>query len=272
MSDLDLGIIDRRTVIVAIIIFVLAGLLVQYQIPVNTGDFIQLFIDIALLVGYVYLARSVFRLPLYLVLALPSAISFGRIVSDGLLAPHIAPDSSTSQPQPTKPSTSKVRAPVRILTWFLTGVVALVVLPFLLVSFKEFRLSNIRVSFGKGKYLWVTLVLGIIDRLALVAIIFLAAHPVYRTQAQWLGVCGLILMLVVYVIGGSFTYIVRDELDPKKNDTESKEVSVSSSIYDPVFVKIVTESTKYPGIPDPVKVEVANDYRQPVKVEVVNLH
>lgn len=70
MSDLDVGIVDRRTVIVAIVVFILAGVFFHYPVPVRTSELILIITDIAFLTGYVYLARTIMRAPVAILLSI----------------------------------------------------------------------------------------------------------------------------------------------------------------------------------------------------------
>jgi hypothetical protein len=52
MTDIGFGLIDRRTVLVVLISWVLAQVLFGLQLPVNTSSISGLFIDLVLLTGY----------------------------------------------------------------------------------------------------------------------------------------------------------------------------------------------------------------------------
>jgi len=82
MKDLGFGVIDRHTIVGALFTMVIAQVLLGFRIPVDTSSADQLFIDLIILTGYIYIALSIFRLPI----AIPASLTITRI---HLLRPFI---------------------------------------------------------------------------------------------------------------------------------------------------------------------------------------
>ncbi len=69
MTDIGFGLLDRRTVITVLFTLVLMQLLFGLQIPVDIKNVVQLFIDLVVLTGYIYLARTIYRIPVAAIVA-----------------------------------------------------------------------------------------------------------------------------------------------------------------------------------------------------------
>ena len=80
MTDIGFGLIDRRTVVVVLFSMVLFQVLWSNQFPIDTTSVSHIFLDLVFLTGYLYLARSIYRLPAALVLSILLIPSFFKDV------------------------------------------------------------------------------------------------------------------------------------------------------------------------------------------------
>lgn len=173
MKDLGFGLVEQRTVIVVLMTATL-GSLFGLNFPLNTDNILRAFIDLVYLTGYLYLARSIIRFPIAFGIGIRNAIRRQRQV----LSRYENIDTDV-----------KIRG-----KW---------------VSLERpliFLVSLTDQNIWKG---W----LGFVDRLALIGITVIVTLP---TIGQLLmatgGTIGIALMLLIYLIVGSFSFVVEDAL------------------------------------------------------------
>ena len=235
MKDIGLGILDPYTVVIVLVTLVLANVLFGYQIPIDTTTAPQLFISLVVFTGYIYLARSVVRLPI-------AAIKSWIITKDRL-----------------QKTLLEVRKYYRNDSWllrFFIPVFAIIVaapIAFLmyLTSFAEkdfdekFPSKKIKSISENG---WIQYALGFLDRISVVLITLGAVIPAFQVSARNIGVLGIVFMVGVFFIKGSFVALIEDGLvkivqkvDEKETQNDKKDSVQESEDY------MLLDTNYYPG-------------------------
>ena len=215
MKDIGLGILDRYTVLITIIVLALANSVFGLPLPLDASDATQLILSLVIFTGYLYLARTLVRLPV----ALFSAVVTAREL-------HPAP-SFHLQPF------SGLRAWFKDLleevayffgSWFkilrsLSVYTINFSAPQLEDAVRSKRLERIK------QIQWLIHLLAVVDRLSVVLIAALAVYPATRPWAQILGIYGAALLLVLFLLRGNFSALLEDELarDLQKKGQEEKQ-------------------------------------------------
>jgi len=181
MTDLGFGLVDRRTIIAVLVTLVLCNLLFGFAFPLNTTNVLDLFLDLAFFTGYLYVTRTVFRLPIAISLAFKSAWKRRQYYSYAI----------------------QYRGSIK--EWWTR----------LKKILPEYFLAELL-----DQKIWRGL-LGFLDRLVLLGITVLATIPNYGiVTVRTIGAIGLGCMLVVYLFGGSFTFMLKDALQKAEEDKE----------------------------------------------------
>lgn len=192
MKDMGLGVLDPHTVVIVLITLVLAQVLFGYPIPVDGSSALQLFISLVLLTGYLYAARSLFRLPLAAIQAAMLVHQMWSLRGD------------------FKSGASGVRRVWRLLvsTFGLIRRLPLV-LGYWLLSILDFsgQQANLVTSSLVLRYVLVAL-----DRLGLVLITALVVLPAFQPYFQPVAVAGLGVMLFLFILKGNFSALLVDGL------------------------------------------------------------
>lgn len=205
MTDLGFGLVDRRSVIVVLFVLGVSHLFLGNQIPIDTSDAVTAFLSLIVLTGFIYAFRSLLRIGItlcYAVIRLPFDIYQGFKEKDsrqrGLRGFIIVTLSA-------------------IKNSFMMGFVV----PLFFIRDWKFRYrmrgySRTELMFG---------FLGIIDRLLLVVIAYAATDIKYLNQVQVFGLIGVALMIFIYIISGSFSFVINDamrqaELEQEKQHEE----------------------------------------------------
>ena len=238
MKDIGLGILDPYTVVIVLVTLVLAQVLLGYPVPLDTTNATSLFISLVLFTGYIYAARSLVRLPFVAVYA--------------MLYLH---DLNTSFLAPFKPLERGWWRAFRV--FFANLFFSIVYLPVLLLYVLVFALNFASTSpkplkpYGKLKpllensKLQTTLIL--FDRLSVAFIALVAVLPAARALVPLAGVAGLVFMLFVYVLKGSFAALIADALE-KGTETQPGEGEVAEIVTEPMPVGADAHVTRLDGI------------------------
>lgn len=286
MSDIGFGLIDRRTVITVLFTIVLANLLFGMEIPIDTATVGSLFIGLVILTGYLYLVRSAFRLPVALVGSI--MIIVDTLTSQDETPAKQEPDEEITDQEPDEEITDQEAVEkankkdrVRKLKWIL-------LLPFRWIFYILFFISwflSLIFSFGEWNasendnpfihlieekrwqyskqhkwndegfklskyYRSANNILGVLDRLGVIAFSFLAAMPFFRAYLGVMGIIGLILMVLAFTFRGNFTGLVKDFIS-KEEEEKNKEkhetttpVEVKNTSTSPLHV-VIDEKPKY---------------------------
>ena len=204
MKDIGLGVLDPYTVVIVLITLVLAQVLFGYPIPLDTTNATSLFISLVIFTGYIYAARSLVRLP---VLGTKAAL---YIEDQFQLLEALKPFGRWFQ---------YLRSLFKNIFGFLGSMWLLPVYWLMLVmDFSGNSYKSLR-SYGKLKPLLenarLRLVLNLLDRLSVILIAILAVLPGFRGYLNWIGIAGIIFMLLIFVLKGNFTALISDELEKK---------------------------------------------------------
>ena len=203
MGDLGFGIVDRRSVLVVLFILGLSKLLLGYEIPIDTSNFLTAFIGLLVLTGFIYATRSIMRL------ALTLCVFIIRIPYD-FVVDFINRD-------------NKMRGLRGLIIIFFKALKDSFLLGFYYPSFwlKEWkfgyyyydrRYHGLNIQLG---------VLGAIDRIFLIGIAFSTTVPSLANELRIVGFWGILAMLFVYVITGTFSFILDDAI--LKGELQQKE-------------------------------------------------
>ncbi len=193
MGDLGFGIVDRRSVLVVLFILGLSKLLLGYDIPIDTTNFLTAFIGLLVLTGFIYATRSIMRLALTLcvfIIRIPYDFVVGITHRD-----------------------KKMRGLRGVILITLQSLKESFLLGFFYPSFilkewkfQEFyydRYRSLKIQFG---------VLGAIDRIFLIGIAFSTTVPSLALKIRTVGLWGIFIMLFVYIITGTFSFILDDAI------------------------------------------------------------
>ncbi|MHA1558442.1 MAG: hypothetical protein ACTSXG_01350 [Alphaproteobacteria bacterium] len=201
MKDIGLGVLDPYTIIIALITLVLSQILFGNEIPLDTSNAIQLFVSLAIFTGYLYLARSLFRLPV-------AAIRAWIITFEENHIEYITP-----RWHGFKGFLWIIRDTILFLLW----------VPPLLILFliHVFNFSNADFNIPHPskrlkKYYennWLRFFLKFTDRIGIVLITLIATFPYMQRSVQVLGIVGLEVMVFVFMLKGNFSAIIKDNLN-----------------------------------------------------------
>ena len=206
MKDIGLGILDPYTVTIALITLVLSQVLFGNEIPLSTTDVLQLFISLVIFTGYLYVSRSLLRLPI------------AAIWAWGVLA-----ESGTSY-YLAVPRWHGLR---NILHTIKDIVLLLLRIPVVLVFFL-FAISNFSsLDFNYQEKKWSSALLMLIERVGLIIIAFVATLPNMQNSVQVLGSAGLVIMVFVFMLKGNFSALIKDNLN-KVLDKKQKDKNKNS--------------------------------------------
>lgn len=217
MKDIGLGILDRYTVLITIIVLALANSAFGLSLPLDTSNATQLILSLVIFTGYLYLARTLVRLPV----ALFSAIVAVRELHKG---PSFYLRSSGGLHPWFKNLLEEVV--YFFVSWF-------IILKFIAVHTINFSAPQLDIAV-RSKRLekikqnrWVINLLAVFDRLSVVFIATLAMYDVTRPWVQILGVYGAALLLVLFLFRGNFSALLEDELarDMQKAEKDEEQPS-----------------------------------------------
>ncbi len=226
MTDLGFGLADRRSVLIVLFTLVFSNFVFGNPIPVDMTNAATAFIGLIILTGFVYFARNILRLILALIYSV-LRIPFDQYSSFKKWRQELEWGRGPSGLRGIITTFYKA-----ILNSFLVGFSE----PSFFVRNWKFRYSHYDRSFGLG-------VLGLLDRVLLVGIAFAATMPSLTGTVQNLGLLGIGLLLLVYVVSGKFTLIVYDALHRAELEREAEHSSLVSAARNPNFPsKIYTES------------------------------
>jgi hypothetical protein len=220
MKDIGFGTLDHRTVITVLFTLVLMQLLFGLQIPVDMKNIVQLFIDLVVLTGYIYLARTIYRLPV--------AILISSMIGIGALS-EIFEGRKEAQNNPKIDSNSGVVNKHKTFSsWLLFLVFApiafLVILLIQTFTFGELVADReIQKTMPKKLFYFyhdhfklLNAIFGILDRTGVVFIAVIATIPNFSNYVKVIGIGGVVAMIVLYVLRGDFTALMKDITEKKE--------------------------------------------------------
>jgi len=261
MPDIGFGLIDRRTVIIVLLSLALAHIVWGFEIPIHLDNTQQLFTELALLTGYIYLGRTLYRLPVAVIFSFRIAMfdvlsnktqtREEQIAESEEIARHAKMFFAGQTPSGRERFQAFIRNTIRYVLHMPAGLLRT---PRFLMGFG--RLDS-RHFILEGLWGFLIYVLIRLDRAGLVVISLLATVPNLRPTVDYVGSIGLGVMVIIFILKGTFTAVVRDPLEKQEELTESK-VVVDNSANDPLYVKLVVGDLDM--LNKPLRVDVTNSY------------
>lgn len=221
MTDLGFGFVDRRSVLVILFSLGISYLVFGNSIPINTSNAITAFLSLVVITGFIYAARSVLRLILaVLSTLLLIVVDFSRVLYNNIRA-----NRSRDQHRSAIGEVKEV-----VVQDFLRGFLR----PILRNRDWNFiQREGFHQPWYPGLYISSGLVpdvrfdpllgiLGIIDRAFLIAIsIGITLEPISQ-RLQALGLLGVIVLLVVWILTGTFTLVIDDATHKAERDRQKE--------------------------------------------------
>ena len=213
MTDLGFGLADRRTVVVILFSLVIFHFIFGNPIPIDTTSASSLFVSLILFTGYIFSTRILSR---FLIAFIFTIIGFPNSVFKGWRNPL-----KTNNRDRLKNIGQEVRGVFRERLY--TPL-------FSRVDWKWTRIEFLRDEYRDGgfkdqiKIHWQPALglLGLIDRVCLVGLCYVSTLSSFTSIWQLIGVVGLILLVVVYVLTGRYTFVLKDSLD----DADEKHLEI----------------------------------------------
>lgn len=299
MTDIGFGLIDRRTVIIVLFTLVLASILFGYQIPVDIQNVGNLFVDLVVLTGYIYLARTIYRLPVALFVSIIIDINIYSKRSKR----EDKKDENESQAS-DKNGNTVFRKLGRFIGKSIIWVILLIInLPFFIISLlyliltfgeyveKDYELISAMPSKVQNFYYKnyssakaIKAFFGILDRIGIVCVAAIATIPYFGNLVKIIGVSGLVAMVTIFTLRGDFTALIKDVLETKGDDGKKEKdkeknafddepsINIKNSISNPIYVEVVNTNERPLEIKNAqyVPLYVAVEYNNSLPVHIVN--
>jgi len=216
MKDLGFGIFDRRTVIVILFTIVIVNIVLQYDLPIRINNAGELFVDLILLTGYLYLARMLLRFPFAFIFWIIGFISsFTRFISsliDGSFFKNNLFYLPTSDTDRVLSKGKNLKSKLKVVAIKIAQMPAkLIVDLWASAAMMEYYYYD-KPYEGGGLLL---LLFGFFDRACLVAIVVFATLPKYTLITKMLGLSGLFVVIAIYLFTGKFSISLQDKIDEK---------------------------------------------------------
>ncbi len=187
MTDLGFGLADKRSVLAVLFTAVFSLVVFRNPIPIDSSNALTLLFGLTILTGFIYFARSLIRLVIALILGFVFfLLSFYSILIKG----------SDSDKEWLRNTPNIFRSAV---SDFLYGVLS----PLFLQRDWDLR-TSVRIG---ARHL---VVIGIIDRISLITIVYLATLPASAPYRDPLGLVGVAVLIIIYALTGRFTFILQD--------------------------------------------------------------
>ena len=207
MKDLGFGLVEQRTVIVVLMTATLCRLF-GLNFPLHTDNILLAFVDLVFLTGYIYIGRSIIRFPFAFFIGIRNAFKgyYGRL-------------------RLYDEYQYKVQVTIRGKN----------------IDFRRlliFLATLIEQSIWKG-------FLGFIDRVSLIVITVLVTLPtIGQTLMITVGSIGIVSMLLIFLISGTFSFIVEDALKRSADQhAEEHEAQVRAASTHPEFPRAIETYT-----------------------------
>jgi hypothetical protein len=201
MTDLGFGLADRRSVFAVLFALAAASLAFGNPLPVDGSGVTAFCVSVLSLIGFLIGARTLSRL------ALTAVYFLLRLPFDLANAGHL-PDASTEEDRRTGSVAPRrhARRPElslggRLVVGFTHALRWSMLVPLLIEQDWEWRY---------GGYLFALGVLGVCDRIALVAIAFAATVPSLAAVRGPIALAGIAVLLAAYIVTGRFTVFLKD--------------------------------------------------------------
>jgi hypothetical protein len=203
MTDLGFGLADKRAVLVILFTMVVTSLYIGHPLPIDTTSAVGLFSSLLLLTGFVYASRVAYRLVLILIYLL---IRLLVDLLDAIRGPGTS-ELSAATGGFLKRFGDAASESFLVAVWIPASGV------------REWRWTWYPRDIPRGEYYHLDLgVLGMFDRALLVATAVIATLPSMAVPRIWVGLLGVCLLTVAYVVTGRFTFVVKDAFHKAEED------------------------------------------------------
>jgi len=225
MTDLGFGLLDRRTVIVALLTIVIVNVLFQFNLPIRSSNASELFIDLVLFTGYLYLARSLVRLPFSIIGALFFIPS--EHIHNFAWSQHINEMLEKKNANKLKVIISKI---IYVLGYSIKTIFYTIIgIPLSIIYSSDFESRVVMLERSSESYTDMkntASVIRFIDRAGLIAMVTLSTLPNYTAVTKKAGAVGIIIMILIYLFKGDFTFFIKDKITDKEKESESESESL----------------------------------------------
>ena len=216
MNDLGLGLLDRRTVIVALFTIVIVNTFFQYNLPIRTSNAGELFLDLVLFTGYIYLARSLFRLPFVLLLMILSGI-YGvynaiREFKWSSQIEDMIEKKAVSKVKIISAKTMHIFSYMIEIFFFTSAAIPAITNRFLNIDGELIEIEKAYDPAQIAGLKRILLVTRFIDRAGFIALIVFATIPKFISLTKPLGAFGLVVLVAIYLLKGNFTFLIKDKV------------------------------------------------------------
>lgn len=226
MTDLGFGLADKRSVITVLFVFVLSNMLFKHPFPVDLSNAQNLFLTLIYLTAFLFFARTITRIIIILLFAIaryPLDIQYAITHIKHENFDHRKDRWSSDQSwEKEKLIFKKDFMPVMrysLSNFFKGGI-------FGPINEKNWKLEYLGMAksypgrvMSEYELLYFQLgIMGIVDRICLIGIAFLATIPNLVNIRNIVSVSGLILMLITYLVTGRFTLLLLDAVHKSEID------------------------------------------------------
>ena len=232
MDNLGLGIIDKHTIAIVLLTLVVTQVLFGIAIPIETSVGVtQLFIDVSLFTGLIYLARSIYRLPVSIFVSIVETKN--NLLKKLVLGLYISRMTLMSFKNrgkyegyfPSRKPTTKFQD---FLSYLFPFVITVILAPIMVIlgfgiSVLSFEYLKDIPELQKYKNTFVHFLLNLLDRLGIVVVTVIAALPNMKPYTYKIGIIGVCFMILMFMLRGNFTAIIKDALSkPETYDNDNK--------------------------------------------------
>jgi hypothetical protein len=236
MTDLGFGLVDRRSILVVLFTIGVSHLVLGNPIPIDTTNALTVFLGLLVLTGFIYASRSILRLFVAFLFALL------RIPYDFF---------TIYKNESDRPYYLQNLYPLRGVRGVLVA---------LSLSLKQaFTVGFFNPSFRHREWHhnpeWVDYFnaidktygfLGIVDRLILVVLSFAITLPPLVDRLSTIGLTGIIVLMFVYILTGSFTLVIDDAMRKAEIQQQRQHRDLTYAAANPRFPSVITTKQEDP--------------------------
>lgn len=218
MKDIGLGVIDRYAVVLVLFTLALAQSLLGLQIPLDLSSATTLLWSLILFTGYFYLVRSLYYFPFV-------AFKIWTVIKE---------DYDLFGFSDLKGYGYDFRSRFFIILIVIPLSSAIVLAGFFLAlidyaePYFDELYSSAKLKALDDRYC-LKYFLNLFDRIGVVLIAFTATLPAMQRYVHMLGIIGAIFMIVIYILKGNFTAILKDALNDKATKKDSPDKTIPSA-------------------------------------------
>jgi len=196
MNDLGFGMLDKRSVAAILFSLGLAAAL-GLKIPIDTSNVVNLFAGVVLFTGALYAFRSLFRLIAISIFAISKGFRYRLrkgFFGDG----------------PKWVGGGQRELLLLKMSWYIFDY------PYYYSNLASTRDEDNAYLNNPRK------IVRFLDRLFLVGVVFAACLPTTTQYINVFGILGVSIMLLIYIVRGGFTFVVKDAIDAADESEENR--------------------------------------------------